>query len=129
MMKDSARFDHKNAATESLKLVTAGRIEEAFQKFVDMHGRHHNCFFPAGLATLIQAMLDNHKQFPVKRFDIKNVLVDGKMVAVHSHLRFKEEDPGMVTVHILRFASNKIVEFWDCGQQIPAEISNKDGAF
>ncbi len=128
-MSKPAMETHKNVAVDFLKLVTSGRIDDAYRKYVDMSGKHHNCYFPAGLATLRQAMIDNHRQFPVKRFDIKNVLEDGNMVAVHSHLRMKEEERGMITVHLFRFQGDRIAEFWDCGQQIPADMPNTDGVF
>jgi len=128
-MADPGIDAQKNSAVQFLRLVTSGKIDEAYQKFVDIDGKHHNCYFPAGIAILKQAMVDNHKQFPVRTFDIKHVLGDGNMVAVHSHLRMNETDNGMVTVHFFRFAGDKIVEFWDCGQQIPADMPNKDGAF
>ncbi len=120
---------HKYAAVQFLKLVTSGNIDEAYRKYVDMNGKHHNCYFPAGLSVLKQAMIENNAQFPSKKFDIKNVLGDGDMVAVHSHLRMKESESGMVTVHLFRFTGDKIAEFWDCGQQIPADMPNEDGAF
>ena len=120
---------HREAAVQFLRLVTAGRIDEAYQKYVDMGGKHHNCYFPAGLPALKKAMIDNHKQFPVKNYTLKNVICEGNMVAVHAHLSLKENDNGMVVVHICRFEGDKIVEFWDCGQAIPPDMPNTDGAF
>jgi len=128
-MTDTVTQTRKNAAVQFLQSVTAGRIEEAYQKYVDMSGKHHNCYFPAGLAALKEAMIQNHKQFPVKQFTVKNVIGDGDMVAVHSHLVMKDGEKGMVVVHILRFDGEKVVEFWDCGQQIPENMPNKDDAF
>ncbi len=111
------------------RLVVAGRIDEAYQKFIDMNGKHHNVFFPAGFQALQKAMKENHIQFPNKQFIIKNVLGDGDMVAVHSHLKMNQNEAGMVVVHILRFQDDKIVEMWDCGQAIPADSPNRDVAF
>jgi predicted SnoaL-like aldol condensation-catalyzing enzyme len=128
-MTESNTQKCKEAAVQFLQLVTSGRIEEAYQKYVSPKGMHHNCFFPAGFSKLKEAMIENHKQFPVKRFTVKNVIGDGNTVAVHSHLVTNEGENGMVTVHIFRFEGDKVVEFWDCGQQIPADMPNKDGAF
>ena len=121
--------DYKKSAIEFLKLVVSGRIDEGYQKYVEVNGKHQNCYFPAGFAALKKAMIENHKEFPVKQFIVKNVIGDGAMVAVHSHLILKDGDKGMVTVHIVRFEGDKIVEFWDCGQQIPADMPNADGVF
>jgi len=57
-----------------LRLVVAGRIDEAYRKHVDMGGKHHNPFFAAGMPALRQAMIDNHAQYPDKRIDIKRVI-------------------------------------------------------
>lgn len=128
-MSDQASYGRKDAAVEFLQLVVAGRIDEAYQKHVNMGGMHHNPFFPAGFPALQKAMADNHAQFPDKKLFVKHVLGDGDFVAVHSHLVPKSGDAGMVVVHLFRFQGGRIVEFWDCGQPIPADSPNRDGAF
>lgn len=120
--------DIKKSAVEFLNLVVAGKIDEAYQKYVDMSGRHHNVFFPAGFTSLKKAMEENHKQFPDKKLAVKNIIGGGDMVVVHSHLTL---NPGMEmsVVHIFRFNEGRIIEMWDCVQQIPEDLPNKDGAF
>jgi len=128
-MTDVNTETRKRTAVEFLNLVVAGRIDEAYQKFVNMKGKHHNVFFPAGFPALQQAMKDSDVQFPNKKFAVKNVIADGDMVAVHSHIILNPKEKGMVVVHIMKFQGDRIVEFWDCGQAIPADSPNKDGAF
>jgi predicted SnoaL-like aldol condensation-catalyzing enzyme len=128
-MAEAIVENRKHSAVQFLKLVTAGRIDEAYQEYVDMKGKHHNCYFPAGFPALMKAMIDNHKQSPVKKYTVKNVIGDGNLVAVHAHLVLNQKGDGMVVVHLCRFEGDKIVEFWDCGQAIPAEMPNNDGAF
>jgi predicted SnoaL-like aldol condensation-catalyzing enzyme len=128
-MKDSAVQMHKHAARDFLQLVIAGEIDEAYGKYVDMGGKHHNVFFPSGFANLKAAMAENQNQFPNKEFTIKNVIGDENLVAVHSHLRFNPTEKGMVVVHLFRFQGGKIVEMWDLGQAIPPGMPNTDGAF
>jgi len=120
---------NKEIAVKFLKLVVSGKIDEAYHKYVDMKGKHHNTFFPTGFLALREAMKENHEQFPNKKFEIKNVLSDGELTAVHSHLSFKSGEIGMIVVHLFRFKDGKIVEIWDCGQEIKANSPNKDGAF
>ena len=120
---------HKQAAVQFLELVVEGKIEEAYAKFVEMSGRHHNPFFPAGFPALRKAMRENHEQFPEKRLKVKHVLGDGEMVAVHSHIVHHPGQIGVAAVHIFRFSNDKIVEMWDCGQAIPEESPNRDGMF
>jgi len=126
MIDNNAR---KQAALEFLQLVVAGRIDEAYQKHVDLRGKHHNPFYAAGFPALKKAMLENHVNFPSKQLIVKYVLGDGDMVAVHSHIVLRPGEPGMAAVHLFRFLSDRIVEMWDCGQPVPADSPNKDGAF
>lgn len=120
---------NKEAAVEFLKMVIAGDIDQAFAKHVDMKGKHHNIFTPAGFAALKKGMMDNETQFPHKKFDIKHVVEESDMVAVHSHLALKTGELELGVVHWFRFEGNKIVEFWDLAQQAPKEVVNKDGMF
>ncbi len=119
----------KQTAVQFLQLVVAGHIEEAYRRFVDMKGKHHNPFFAAGFPALQRAMMDNHRQFPNKRITPRNVIADGDLVAVHSHLVMSPGEKGMTTVHLFRFRDDKIVELWDCGQPVPDDSPNGDGAF
>lgn len=120
---------HKNAALEFLRLVIAGRIDEAYQRHVDMRGKHHNLFFPAGFPALKKGMLDNHAQFPNKQITVKHLLGDGDRVAVHSNIVLKPGEKGIAAVHLFRFEGDRIVEMWDIGQPVPADSPNQDGAF
>ena len=129
ILSDSLGLFRWQAAVEFLQLVVAGRIDEAFGGRVDPQGKHHNPFFPAGLRELKKAMIENHAEFPTKQLTVKNVLVDGDLVAVHSHILLRPGDPGLATVHLFRFRGKKIVEMWDVGQAIPADSPNKDGPF
>lgn len=36
---------------------------------------------------------------------------------------------GYAVMHILRFKDNKIIEMWDFGQEVPAEMPNENGMF
>lgn len=120
---------HKQVAVQFLQLVVEGRIDEAYQKYVDIQGKHHNPFFSASFPELRKAMIENHVQFPNKQLTIKHVLGDGDMVAVHSHILTCPGDTGISAVHLFRFQDHKIVEIWDCNQPVPAGSPNKDGAF
>jgi predicted SnoaL-like aldol condensation-catalyzing enzyme len=127
-MTDKAQA-YKQAAVQFLKLVVAGRIDEAYDKHADPGGRHHNAYFPAGFPALKKGMLENHDQFPGKKFTIINVLGDGDLVAVHSHVALRPGEPGIAVVHLFRFQDDKIVEMWDVGQAVPPDSPNKDGMF
>jgi predicted SnoaL-like aldol condensation-catalyzing enzyme len=118
---------NKDSAIDFLQLVVAGQIDEAYARYVNMQGKHHNVYFPAGFEALKKAMYESHAQFPVKQFKSKHVLGEGDVVAVHSRIVLKENDPGMTVVHLFRFQDHKIVEMWDVGQEIPHDSPNSDG--
>lgn len=120
---------NKRAATDFLELVVARRIDEAYAQYIDMKGKHHNTYFSAGFPTLKEAMIENHAKFPNTQIKIKHVLGDGDLVAVHSHVIMGLGEPGVAVVHLFRFENNKIVEMWDCGQELQKDSPNKDGAF
>ncbi len=129
-MADSDNIQaRKQTAVQFLQLVEAGDIDRAYQKYVDMHGKHHNPLFPAGFPALKQAMIENHAQFPNKQLTVKNVLGDGDLVVVHSHIVPSPGEKSVAAVHIFRFQGDKIVELWDCGQPVPIDSPNKDGMF
>ena len=121
--------NHKQVAQDFLRMVVAGDIAQAYRRYVDMQGKHHNFFFPAGFPALQKAMIENHAQFPNKRLAVKNVLEDGDLVAVHSRLILKEGGEEMAVVHLFRFKGDRIVEMWDIGHSIPEDSPNADGAF
>jgi hypothetical protein len=70
----------KDAAVQFLKLVVAGHVDEAYQKHVDLRGRHHNPFFSAGFPALQKAMIENHVQFPNKKITVKNVIFSNSRI-------------------------------------------------
>jgi predicted SnoaL-like aldol condensation-catalyzing enzyme len=121
--------DHKQAAVHFLKLVETGQIEEAYQRYAAVNGKHHNPYFRAGFPALQKGKQANHDQFPNMRLTVKNVIGEGDLVAVHSQVVQSPGEQGMAAVHIFRFEGDKFVEFWDCGEPAPAESQNEDGMF
>jgi predicted SnoaL-like aldol condensation-catalyzing enzyme len=120
---------HKQAAVEFLQLIVAGQIDEAYQKYVDTQGKHHNPFFEAGFPALKKAMIEDQTQFPNKQLTVKKVIGDDDFVAVLSHIVMKPNEKAYGTVHIFRFQGEKIVELWDLGQPVPTDSPNNDGMF
>lgn len=121
--------DRKQAAVQFLELVIAGKIDDAYRKYVDADGKHHNPFSPAVFPALQEAMKENHVQFPNKRLTVRNVIGEEDLVAVHSHIVLRPGEMGKAVVHLFRFHGDKIVEIWDCGQPVPADSPNEDGMF
>jgi predicted SnoaL-like aldol condensation-catalyzing enzyme len=75
----------------------------------------------------MDAMDENVKENPGKRLEVLRAIEEGDLVAVHSFVKHKPDDPGAIVVHIFRFDGDRIVELWDVGQSVPAEAVNADG--
>jgi predicted SnoaL-like aldol condensation-catalyzing enzyme len=121
--------DRKTAAVDFLQRVVAGQIEEAYEKYIDPRGRHHNGFTPAGFPALKKGMIEADQMFPNKRWTVKHVLGDGDLVAVHSHMVLIPGKTELATFHLVRFEGDRIVEFWDVAQPIPEALPNQNGMF
>ena len=123
------KADHKEVAVSFLRLASSGKVTEAYLQYVDARFRHHNPYFPGDAEALKAAMEENAADFPQKAIDIKHVLADGDLVAVHAHVRLKPGDLGVATIHLFRFEGDRIVELWDVGQAVPESSPNKNGMF
>jgi predicted SnoaL-like aldol condensation-catalyzing enzyme len=121
--------EQKNVAKHFLTMIVSGQIDEAYEQYVDVNGKHHNVFTPSGMQSLRDGMKENDDQFPDKKLTIKHIVSEGDIVITHSHLVMKPGAKGMVVVHVIRFENDKIVEFWDVGQAIPDKSVNSDGVF
>ena len=121
--------DKKQIARQFMEMVVAGKIDEAYSKFVSANGKHHNVYFREGFPALQQAMKENHLQFPNKELTIQHVIGDDDLVAVHAHIVVKLGEAGIMSILMFRFQGNKIVELWDIDETIPDNSPNQDGAF
>jgi predicted SnoaL-like aldol condensation-catalyzing enzyme len=62
--------------------------------------------------------------------DIKRILADGDLVAVHHHMTLRGEDgPGLAVVDVWRLEDGKLVEHWDVEQPVPAASRVPNGMF
>ncbi len=120
---------NKEIALQFLRLVEAGKIDEAYRKYIHPAGRHHNGYTPAGFASLQKGMEASNAQFPEMHLTVKNVVAEGELVAVHSHVVLKPGEAGYGTLHLFRIKDGKITEMWDLGQPVPVPSPNMDGMF
>ncbi|MCA0754240.1 nuclear transport factor 2 family protein [Paenibacillus sp. N4] len=120
---------NKEKAVAFLQLVASGEVREAYQRYIGPDFLHHNPFFRGDADSLMLAMEENAAKNPHKTLEIKRVMEEGDIVAVHSHVKQKQEDIGAAVVHIFRFNNDLIVELWDVGQPIPEQSPNENGVF
>jgi predicted SnoaL-like aldol condensation-catalyzing enzyme len=119
----------KDTAVSFLRLVSAGKVREAYERSVSENFRHHNAYYRGDRESLLRAMEDNAAKNPNKVLDVKLALEDGHYVAVHSHVRQHPQDRGAAVVHLFRFEGERIAELWDVGQALPPESPNQNGMF
>lgn len=119
----------KDKAVSFLQLVASGNVREAYQRYVGPGFRHHNPFFRGDADSLMLAMEENAAKNPHKILEVKRAIEEGDIVAVHSHVKQRQDDLGGAVVHIFRFHNDHIVEFWDVGQPIPENSPNENGMF
>jgi len=119
----------KGTAVSFLRLVSAGKVREAYERCVSENFRHHNAYYRGDRESLMRAMEDNAAKNPNKVLDVKLALEDGSYVAVHSHVRQHPQDRGAAVVHLFRFEGDRIAELWDVGQALPPESPNQNGMF
>lgn len=113
-----------------LRLVAVdGRPRDAFAKYVSPSLVHHDQSCGNRPEDLLAAMEADARANPRKSFDVKRVLTDNDLVAVHSHVVRWQGDPGFALVHLFRIRDGKIVELWDVGQPVPVTSPNPNGMF
>ncbi len=107
----------------------SGDVRNAYSRYVDPGFRHHNPYFRGSADALAAGMEANASEFPNKSLKVERAIEDGDLVAVHSRVRLKPDGQDMALVHIFRFSGDRIVELWDVGQPVPAEMQNEHGMF
>lgn len=120
---------NKETAVNFLRAASAGRIDEAYEKYTDESFKHHNAYFRGDRLSLMNGMKENALRFPEKVCTVKKILEDGPQVMTYSHIQMKPGEPGVAVVHIFRFHNGRIAELWDVGQPIPKDTPNENGLF
>ncbi len=103
-------------------------VRAAFETYVVPNYIQHNPNIPDGRDAAI-AFLEPMFSNPGARFDIKRVLVDGDLAAVHLHGCTQPGSRGGAVVDMFRLENGLIVEHWDVLQPIPAESINPHPMF
>jgi predicted SnoaL-like aldol condensation-catalyzing enzyme len=119
----------KDIAIAFLQLASAGKVHEAYDRYVHPRFRHHNPYFKGDRASLLKGMEENAAQFPDKELEVVRALEDGDLVAVHGKVRLKLDFPEVALIHIFRFEDGLIIEEWETGQEVPKESLNENGMF
>jgi predicted SnoaL-like aldol condensation-catalyzing enzyme len=127
--------EHKKIVEEYFKLVGSGKFKEGLRFFAP-NCKTHNPFTSGTMEKLVDAQIAASKGLNTQNmepgFFVRNILVDGDLVAAHTEFlnsKFKPSDGGLRQVHLFRFKGDKIIEYWDITQQIMPNMPNAAGAF
>ena len=118
----------KDIATSFLKMVSSGKVREAYEKYVHSDFIHHNAYYKGDRETLLVGMEENAKQFPNKKYETLRVLEDNNLVAVHGKVTLAA-DKIFSVIHIFRFQDAKIIEEWEASQEVLKNSPNENGIF
>jgi predicted SnoaL-like aldol condensation-catalyzing enzyme len=124
--------DSKQTALEFFDLVLIQKKPaEAAERFFGPAGYiQHNPSVPTGPADgFVNAISALFEKFPEWSTEVKRVLADGDLVAVHHHVRSTPDDRGMAVVDIFKVQDGKLVEHWDVVQPVPAQAMNENTMF
>lgn len=92
----------------------------------------HNPRVPDGPEGLIRFIRFRRERYPEARNEVKRVIAEGDLVALHVHSVVVPGTPGRQIVDIFRVEHGKVVEHWDVIQEIPVELFppiNDNGLF
>lgn len=117
----------KEIATTFLSLASAGKVDEAYGKYVHPDFKHHNVYFTGDREAFAKAMEENARQFPDKTYETLRALEDGDLVAVHGKVVLAPKVYGVI--HIFRFKDGKIIESWEASQEELPGSPNENGLF
>ena len=105
------------------------RVREAFETWVEPGYIQHNPLAKTGRDAAIAFLEPFFKSHPDIHYEIKRIIADGNLVAVHSHGVFNPGERGLAIIDILRVDHCKVAEHWDVAQPVPEKSANTNGMF
>jgi predicted SnoaL-like aldol condensation-catalyzing enzyme len=105
------------------------KVEEAFQLYSVPDYKQHNPYAASGAKAAIDFFVPYFKQNPEARTDIKRVIAEGDLVAIHNNSKSNAKDRGNAVVDIFRLENGRVVEHWDVVQPVPEKSANSNTMF
>jgi predicted SnoaL-like aldol condensation-catalyzing enzyme len=105
------------------------KVAEAFKAHVGATYKQHNPLVPDGIEPSVAFLSKRFDTNPQAINEIKRVIADGDLVAVHVHSRLNDGERGRAIVDIFRVENGKIVEHWDVIQPVPENAQNNNTMF
>ncbi|MEZ5742430.1 MAG: nuclear transport factor 2 family protein [Sphingomonadaceae bacterium] len=107
---------------------TERNVPEAFERYVAEDYIQHNPGIANGRAAAVAALAPMFSE-PGRKFEIRQILVDGEMAVIHVHAIPEPGSRGASVFDMYRLSKGKIVEHWDAIQPVPAQSANPHPMF
>lgn len=104
------------------------QVRLAFERYVIPDYVQHNPNIADGREAAIAALVPLFSS-PEASFDVKRILVDDDLAAIHLHGRRSSATPGGAVVDLFRLEDGQIVEHWDVLQPMPESAANPHPMF
>ena len=101
------------------------KVEEAFKLYAVPEYKQHNPYAATGAQAAINFLGPYLKANPEARTDIKRVIAEGDLVAIHNNPKQNAKDRGSAVVDIFRLENGKVVEHWDVVQEVAALVDER----
>ncbi|AUT64981.1 nuclear transport factor 2 family protein [Paraburkholderia terrae] len=106
-----------------------GDVDGAIARYVGNTYIQHTAAAEDGVEGLRNYINFFLKTFPNAKGDIRRVIADGDIVAVHAHWTNLVSKNGDVGVDFFRVQDGKLVEHWDVMQAIPDASKNENTVY
>ena len=109
------------------------KVRSSFERWVDPGYIQHNPYAQTGREAAIQFLTRFVEGNPGQKTDIRRIIADGNLVAVHSHGWQEDGTPeqkrGFAVVDIFRVEGCKVMEHWDVISPVPETSANTNTMF
>jgi predicted SnoaL-like aldol condensation-catalyzing enzyme len=108
---------------------TEKKPQEAFDKYSVPEYIQHNPLAEDGAVPTIAFLNEWIAKNPESSVEVKKVIAEGNLVAIHHHLRQSPDVPGLACTEWYRLENGKVVEHWDTAQPMPTQSKNPHPMF
>lgn len=105
------------------------KVAEAFKLYSVPEYKQHNPYAASGADAAIKFFEGYFSKMPGAHTDIKRVIAEGDLVAIHNNPKSSATDRGSAVVDIFRVVNGRVVEHWDVVQSIPEKSANENTMF
>jgi len=105
------------------------KVAEAFELYADPIYIQHNPYAASGSEAAIAFLGPYMEANPEASTEIKRVIAEGDLVAIHNNPKMNSNELGSAVVDIFRIENGKVVEHWDVVQAVAESSANENTMF